>query len=237
MANTEWQQVMPGYRQRWQEQHGKSGDTWDMDEPAYQYGWEARNDSRYRGRQWADVEPDLRRDWETRHRDVPWTKASRGIREAWDSDSQQVGQRRGAGTDERTLQLREEELRANKQSVEAGAVRLRKEVVSEQRTVEVPVTREEVYIERQAVDHRPADRPIGESGETLRVPVRHEEVSVEKRAVVTEEIEIGKRAVQETEHVSGTVRREELRVEREGDVEIEGESGQRRTERRDERPR
>ena len=60
-------------------------------------------------------------------------------------------------------------------------------------------------------------------GGTIEVPVREEEVNVEKRPVVTEEVEIGKRAVQDTERVSGTVRREEARVEREGDVEVEGE--------------
>ena len=42
---------------------------------------------------------------------------------------------------------------------------------------------------------------------------------VEKEPVVKEEIEVGKRQVQETEQVSGTVRREEARVESEGDVE------------------
>ena len=67
-----------------------------------------------------------------------------------------------------------------------------------------------------------SDRPIGE-GETIRVPVREEEVTVEKRPVVTEEISIGKRPVQETEQVSGTVRREEARIEREGNVDIEPE--------------
>src|SRR5205823_331945 len=62
--------------------------------------------------------------------------------------------------DEQVLQLREEELRARKHSVETGHVQLGTEVVSEQRTIEVPVTREEVTIARRAVDHRPSDTPI-----------------------------------------------------------------------------
>src|SRR5919202_2219742 len=56
-----------------------------------------------------------------------------------------------------TLQLREEELQARKQPVETGQVQLGKDVVEEERTTEVPVTREEVYVERRPVD-RPADR-------------------------------------------------------------------------------
>ncbi len=47
-----------------------------------------------------------------------------------------------------------------------------------------------------------------------------EEVDVQKRAVVREEISVGKREVQETRNVSDTVRREEARIESEGDVAI-----------------
>lgn len=126
---------------------------------------------------------------------------------------------------EQTVQLREEELQARKQTVQTGEVSIGKEVVSEQRTLEVPVTREEVFVERRAVEHRPADRPIDDRGQTIEVPVREEEVSVEKRPVVYEEVELGKQQVQRTEQVSGTVRREEARIEREGDVTVSGAGG------------
>ena len=121
----------------------------------------------------------------------------------------------------RSVQLREEELRARTQSVEAGQVHVGKEVVEEQRALEVPVTREEVTVERRPVARQASDTPIGEGDETIRVPVREEQVSVEKRPVVTEEINVGKQRVQETQQVSGTVRREEARVEGEGDVDVE----------------
>jgi uncharacterized protein (TIGR02271 family) len=121
------------------------------------------------------------------------------------------------------MQLREEELRARKTSTDVGEVRLEKDVVSEQRSVEVPVTREEVYVERQPVDRRPADQPISESERsTIEVPVREEQVTVEKRPVVYEEVGVAKREVEETRDVNATVRREELRVEREGDVRLRG---------------
>jgi uncharacterized protein (TIGR02271 family) len=123
-----------------------------------------------------------------------------------------------------TLQLRQEELNTRKQSIETGQVSIGKEVVSEQRTIEVPVTREEVTIERHAVDRRPSDRPIDERGETMRIPVHEEQVTADKRAVVYEEVGIGKRAVQETQHVSEMVRREEAVIDKDGSVEIEGEN-------------
>ena len=125
------------------------------------------------------------------------------------------------------VQLREEELRARKQPVQTGEVQIRKEVVEEQRTVDVPVTREEAVVERRPVEPRPADAPVGEE-ETIRVPLRGEQAEVEKRPVVTEEVEVSKRPVQETQRVTETVRREEPRLEREGDVELGGDEPRRR---------
>ena len=112
------------------------------------------------------------------------------------------------------IQVREEELQAHKRRVETGAVRVRKEVVTEHRTIEVPVQREEMVIERRV--------PTGEPIEEIRIPVREEEVTVEKRPVVTEEVTVGKRVVQGVERVGGEVPREEILVEREGDVDIHG---------------
>jgi len=122
---------------------------------------------------------------------------------------------------EQNIKLREEQLRANKQSVETGAVGLRKDVVSEQQSFDVPVNREEVVIERHAASGQPSDTPIGE-GETYRVPVREEQVTVDKQPVVREEVSLGKRQVQDSQRVSDTVRREEARVERQGDVNVRG---------------
>jgi uncharacterized protein (TIGR02271 family) len=124
------------------------------------------------------------------------------------------------------LQLREEELQAHKQPVETGAARIRKEVITEHRTLEVPVQREEVVIERHAPTGEPGASDL-RPGEEIRVPVSKEQVTVEKRPVVKEEVTVGKRVVQGTERVGGEVHREEVRVEREGDVDVrEGEPDQ-----------
>jgi uncharacterized protein (TIGR02271 family) len=105
--------------------------------------------------------------------------------------------------------------------VQTGEVTLGTEVVAEQRTMEVPITREEVTIERHPVDRRPAERPMSESGETISVPVHEEQVRAENRTVVYEEVGLDKREVAETEHVSGTVRREEVVIDKEGEVGID----------------
>jgi uncharacterized protein (TIGR02271 family) len=127
-----------------------------------------------------------------------------------------------ADTEEgRRMQLREEQLQVNKQPVQTGEVRLGKEVVTEQQTLNVPTTREGVSIERRPASGEVSDSPIGE-GETLRVPVSAEQVNVSKQTAQTGEVAIGKRQVQETQQVQDTVRREEARIERKGEVNIEG---------------
>ena len=121
--------------------------------------------------------------------------------------------------------MKEEELRANKERVQAGEVGLRKDVVTEEKTMDVPVNREEVYIERHPVSGEvPADTPIGDQSETYKVPVSEERVDVEKQPVVREEIGIGKRTTQDTQQVTDTVRREEAHVESKGDVNVQGDN-------------
>jgi len=121
------------------------------------------------------------------------------------------------------LQLRGEMLRTYKERIGTGEVRLRKEVVSENRNLNVPVSREEVVIERVGADQAgTTSGNIGDIGEgqEIRIPVSEERVRVEKQPVVTGEVRVGKRAVQDTQNVNETVRREEVRVEREGDVNV-----------------
>jgi len=117
-----------------------------------------------------------------------------------------------------SVELREEQLRAAKTSQEAGSVEIGKRVVSEEQTLDVPVTRDEVHIERRAVDRRPADEIDEDDSERIRVPLNEEQVEVEKRPVVTEEINIRKTPVTENRRVTETVQREEPVIDKEGTV-------------------
>jgi hypothetical protein len=58
--------------------------------------------------------------------------------------------------------------------------------------------------------------------ETIRIPIREEQVFIEKRPVVTGELIVGKRSVQEIRRFSDTVQREVPHVEHSGDVIIHG---------------
>jgi uncharacterized protein (TIGR02271 family) len=131
-----------------------------------------------------------------------------------------------------TVPLREEVLTPHSQSVEVGAVIIRKEVVTEEKTITVLVQREEVVIERLplSVPGTPGCEPLGTlyeliPGQTIRIPIREEQVFIEKRPVVTQELIVGKHTVQETQRFSDTARREVPRLERQGDVVIHGNGG------------
>ncbi len=126
-----------------------------------------------------------------------------------------------AGTDEeRRLKLREERLNVGKQTVQAGEVGLHKEVVEEQKNIDVPVSHEEVWVERRPYgEERPTDASVGQD-ETFRVPVSQEQVTTDKQTVETGEVALGKRTVQGQQRVSDTVRREEARVDTNGDAQV-----------------
>jgi uncharacterized protein (TIGR02271 family) len=128
------------------------------------------------------------------------------------------------GENAQSVRVREEQLRAEKQRVQAGEVRVHKEVVEEQKSFEVPVKHEEVVVERKPiVEPRPTDVPLGQN-ETIRIPVSEEQVNVTKTPVESEEIALRKRQVEEQKRVSDTVRREEAHIEPSGDIPIVDES-------------
>ncbi len=109
--------------------------------------------------------------------------------------------------------VHEEELVPVTEERQIGNVQLNKQVVVEERVVEVPVVEERLRITRHPVDRDPdvADDAFTEG--SIAIPIRGDEIGLAKRARVAEEVEIAKEAVQVTEQVAGTVRREEVHIE------------------------
>lgn len=135
------------------------------------------------------------------------------------NDDREERNERVEDVDDKKLLLRQEELDISKDRVETGEVVLSKEIVEEQKEVDVPVMHEEVVIERRAINHEMSDSPISEE-ETIHIPVSEERVEVGKHTVVTGEVSAYKREVEETRHVEETLRREEARVDSSGDANI-----------------
>lgn len=117
------------------------------------------------------------------------------------------------------LSLRKEELDIAKSRVQKGDVEIGKEILEEQKRVDVPVSRDEVVIERRSLNNEESDSPIT-SEETIKIPVSEEKVNVDKHTVVTGEILAHKREIEDTAHIDETLKREEAHINKDGDADI-----------------
>jgi uncharacterized protein (TIGR02271 family) len=118
----------------------------------------------------------------------------------------------GPNTDD-AMTRSEEQLKVGTQSREAGRARLRKHVVTEQQTVNVPVTREEVRIEREPITEGNVGQATSGadiSEEEHEVVLHEERPVVEKETVPVERVRLGTEKVTEQESVTETVRKEEI---------------------------
>ncbi len=126
-------------------------------------------------------------------------------------------------TEEERIRLREERLEVDKEEVQTGEVNIRKETKHETKSIDVPVEKEEVIIERKPVagaDSEATDMDIDEETESFSIPIKEEKVEVRKKPVVTEEVEIRKERHEEVEEVTEDVRREELEVDRDDETNV-----------------
>jgi uncharacterized protein (TIGR02271 family) len=109
----------------------------------------------------------------------------------------------------------EEHLNVGTQRVEAGRARLRKYVVTEQESVTVPVTREEVRVEREPITD--ANRGAALDGPSIseeehEVILHAERPVVQTEAVPVERVRLDTETVTEQQNVTGEVRKEQIEV-------------------------
>jgi uncharacterized protein (TIGR02271 family) len=130
-----------------------------------------------------------------------------------EADNYDYGIETPKATDAQNIQLYGEVLRVHRDRVSRGEVRLRKEVTTTTQTVEVPVTREELVVERVPVSGQvPATGATFDSKE-IRIPLSEERATVSKQAVVREEVLVGKKQVTGVETLDEQVRSEELKID------------------------
>ena len=130
-----------------------------------------------------------------------------------DTDRGTVGHDTSGPTTDDAMTRSEERLSVGTERVQAGRARLRKHVVTENETVTVPVSHEEVRLEREPI----TEANIGDatSGPDLSEE-EHEVILTEERPVVAKEtvpverVRLDKETVTEQERVSEQVRKEEI---------------------------
>jgi uncharacterized protein (TIGR02271 family) len=72
------------FRKDWQTRYAGSGETFETYEPAYNYGYRSASDPRYQGRNWSDVEEDLRTDYLRSNPNSKWDQAKGAVRYGWE---------------------------------------------------------------------------------------------------------------------------------------------------------
>lgn len=103
----------------------------------------------------------------------------------------------------------EEQLHVGTETVQTGRARLRKFVVTEQQTVTVPVTREEVRVVREPIaPGETVDATIGEAA--AEVVLTEERVVVSKETVPVEKIRLDTETITEQQEVTEAVRKEQI---------------------------
>ena len=114
--------------------------------------------------------------------------------------------------------LIEENLNISKREVTYKEATLIKEPVSEMKTVEVPVTHEELIVERrpptEATTSQDELKSPVTTKEEIKIPLKKEEIEVRKEPYVKEEIVIKKRRVAETKTITEEVKSESYNNER-----------------------
>jgi uncharacterized protein (TIGR02271 family) len=127
-----------------------------------------------------------------------------------------VGRDTSGPTTDDAMTRSEERLNVGTRSEEVGRARLRKYVVTENVTQSVPVSREEVRVEREPI----TDANVGKamegpaiSEEEHEVTLRAERPVVEKEAVPVERVRLDKDTVTDEAQVTEGVRKEEIEVD------------------------
>lgn len=124
-----------------------------------------------------------------------------------------VGHDTSGPTTDDAMTRSEEHLRVGTERREAGRARLRKYVVTEEEQVSVPVSREEVRVEREPVTE--SNRDAATSGPAIseeehEVVLHEERPVVEKEATPVERVRLRPEEVSDEETVSGEVRKEHI---------------------------
>jgi uncharacterized protein (TIGR02271 family) len=123
---------------------------------------------------------------------------------------------RSEATDRDAMTRSEEELHVGTEQQEAGRVRLRKYVETEDVQETVPVSREEARVEREPITDENVDQAMAGpeiTEDEHEVVLHEEEVVAEKRTEPKERVRLEKDTVTDDREVSDTVRKERVEVD------------------------
>jgi uncharacterized protein (TIGR02271 family) len=116
--------------------------------------------------------------------------------------------------DQIVVPIVEERLVPEKREVDLGEVRLHKHVETQEESFQVPVTRDDVVIQRVEFN-QPIEEPalVRQEGDWLVVPVMKEVLVVQKQLMLVEEVRVQRRQLTQQREVREVTRHERVDVE------------------------
>lgn len=72
------------FRNDYNSYYANRGRDYSYYEPGYRYGYDLANNPDYRGRNWSEIEPEVRRDWQRAHPNDAWDDFKDSVRRAWE---------------------------------------------------------------------------------------------------------------------------------------------------------
>jgi uncharacterized protein (TIGR02271 family) len=132
-------------------------------------------------------------------------------------DQKNFQQEESATSDNKiTIPILEEQLTVGKKVIETARVRLSKTINESIESLEIPLTEEEIVVNRvpknELLDVMPAASRY--EGDVMIIPVLKEVAVIEKRIMLVEEIHVSKKQTEKTETREVTLRKEEIKVTR-----------------------
>jgi uncharacterized protein (TIGR02271 family) len=142
-----------------------------------------------------------------------------GRDDADDNAAGAVGRDTSGPTTDNAMTRSEEKLRVGTETEVAGKARLRKHVVTEHQQVTVPVSHEEVTLQREPITD--ANRGAAYEGPAIseeehEVTLHAQRPVVDTEAVAVERVRLDTQTVTEQETVGGEVRKEEIELDTDG---------------------
>ncbi|MBT2655437.1 YsnF/AvaK domain-containing protein [Bacillus sp. ISL-18] len=119
-----------------------------------------------------------------------------------------------------TLQLHKEEMELNKKWVDTAEVTIYKKKYTEAKQLLVPITREDLIIEKKLANPKdPADTKL----ETICIPLSEEKIEVKLTPAILNDVEINKNQYQELIQVHEILKEEKVHIETVGNVKLDDE--------------
>ncbi|MEH7121169.1 YsnF/AvaK domain-containing protein [Neobacillus vireti] len=117
--------------------------------------------------------------------------------------------------DEVTLQLHKEQMEINKKWVDTADVSIYKKKYTEEKQILVPVTHEDLIIEKKVAN---PENPAVTKLETICIPLSEDQIEVRLTPAILNDVEIYKNQYEELIQVHETLKEEKVHIETVGNV-------------------